>query len=332
MIWLILLPVVLLAAGLTYQWAGTKRDAARYPAPGRIVNGFHVRIAGSGAPVVVLESGIAASSVSWRPVQELLARGATVLSYDRAGFGWSNAAATPRTVANLVAELRAVVSASGLPGPYVFVGHSFGGLLLRHYAASYPGDVAALVLVDPLEPLEWHPASAEQLYRLGKGVMLSRRGATLARLGVVRLAVELLLAGSRLLPKLVSKASSGRGSSVTDRLVGELSKLPADLWPVMKSHWCLPRSFRTMAEYLERLPEACALPVQNSALRDLPLVVISASGTSADVRDQHRRTAGASSRGVHLNAEGSGHWVQLDRPDLIVEAVLRVAGGAGPLH
>ncbi|MBI5280784.1 MAG: alpha/beta fold hydrolase [Candidatus Solibacter usitatus] len=332
MIWLILLPVVLLVAGLAYQWAGARRDEARYPPPGRIVNGFHVRVAGVGAPVVVLESGIAASSVSWRLVQESLARRATVLSYDRAGFGWSRAAATPRTVANLVAELRAVISASGLAGPFVFVGHSFGGLLLRHYAARFPADVAGLVLVDPLEPMEWHPASAEQRYRLGKGVMLARRGATLARLGIVRLAVELLLAGSRLLPQILSKASSGRGSSVTDRLVGELSKLPPDLWPVMKSHWCLPRSFRTLAEYLERLPEACALPLEDAVLRDVPVVVISAGKTSAEVREGHRRTAGASARGVHVIAGGSGHWVQLDRPEIIVDAVLKVAGGAGPLH
>jgi pimeloyl-ACP methyl ester carboxylesterase len=325
LLWLACGLACLLAGGVAYQWLGERSDRRRFPMPGRLVNGLHVHQTGAGRPVVVLESGIAASSVSWRMVQEPLSRDFTVLSYDRAGFGWSSRAATPRTIPNLVAELAGMLRASGLPGPYILVGHSFGGLMLRHFLSSYRDMTMAVVLVDPLDPIEWDPATPQQLQRLGKGVMLSRRGATLARLGVVRLALDLLLTGSRAIPKLLAKASSGQGSSVTDRLVGEIRKLPSDLWPVVKSHWCVPRSFLTMAEYLKLLPQSCALTIQDDSLRDLPLVVLSSDRSAPDVFQAHRQTAGLSRHGTHHVLADCGHWVQLDRPELVVEAVRNLA-------
>lgn len=318
---ILLLPL----AGLVYQWLGVRRDLRRWPAPGVCSHGLHVWQSGAGAPSVVLEAGIAASSLSWHLVRQALSAEMTVLSYDRSGYGWSASRPTPRTLPTLVDELHEVLQAARLPGPRILVGHSFGGLLLRHYAARYPGEVAALVLVDSLEPFEWHPAGPSQLRMLGRGVALARRGALLARLGVVRLALDLLLSGSRFLPQLLSKVSSGQGSAVSDRLVGELRKLPPELWPAMRAHWCLPRSFRTLAEYLERLPEACAAPLDDSALADLPLIVISAERTHPAVIEAHRRTARLSSRGEHVVARGSGHWVQLDRPDSIVAAVRKLS-------
>ncbi|WP_321472425.1 alpha/beta fold hydrolase [uncultured Paludibaculum sp.] len=324
MIWLAVVVLLFPAAGLLYQALGARRDARRFPCPGRIVNGLHLHQTGSGGPTVVLEAGIAASSVSWRLVQEPLSREATVASYDRAGFAWSAARPAPRTVPNLVADLNELLDASGLPGPYILVGHSFGCLLLRHFAATHPDKVHALVLVDPLEPFEWHPVTAVQAKRLSKGVVLSRRGATLARLGVVRFALNLLLSGSKAIPQLMAKASSGKGSSVTDRLVGEVRKLPADLWPVMCAHWCLPRCFRTMAEYLQRLPEACGLPLDPRPLANKPLVVISAGKADPAVQTAHRETAALSLLGRHVVAEGCGHWIQLDDPEIVISEIRRV--------
>lgn len=325
MLFLALLAAVVVA-GVGYQWMGVWRDTKRYAAPGRFVAGLHVYESGpADRPVVVLEAGISASSLSWRLVQDRLAGWARAVSYDRAGYGWSPAATSPRTMANLVEELDRWLAASGMPGPYILVGHSFGGLMLRHFVSRHREKVAGLVLVDPLEPMEWHPVRANGAYRLGKGVMLSRRGASLARLGVVRLALDLLMSGSHAIPKLLAKASSGKGSSVTDRLVGEVRKMPQEVWPMVRAHWCLPRSFLTMAEYLERLPETCAQPLDNGALRDVPLVVISASKSDPAVVEAHRRTAALSEKGEHVVAEESGHWVQLDQPDVVIDAIQRVS-------
>lgn len=314
----------LLLAGWLYQRRGERLDRIRYPMPGRLVNGLHLHQTGHGGPVIILEAGIAASSVSWRLVQEPLSCDFTVASYDRAGFAWSPSAPTPRTLPNLVDELAALLRASGLPGPYILVGHSFGGLLLRHFASKYRDMTMALVLLDPLDPSEWNPVSPPKAARLAKGVMLSRRGATLARFGVVRLGLDLLMSGSLALPKLLAKASSGQGSSVTDRLVGEIRKLPQDLWPVVKSHWCLPRSFLTMAEYLHLLPTNCSLTLEGAALLTVPLVVVSSDRNSPEVIQAHRLTAALSAHGSHTVARHCGHWVQLDQPALVVEAVRSV--------
>lgn len=320
---------LLLGAGLCYQWTGSWRDRMRFPAPGRLLRVpggvLHCFEQGLGNPAIVLEAGISASSVSWRPVQKELARHYRVLAYDRAGYGWSPRIRTPRTIHRLCAELQALLDASGASGPYVLVGHSFGGLLLRHFAAYAPEKVAGLVLVDPLEPVEWSPLTEAQAFRSRKGVQLSRRGALLARLGVVRLGLDLLTSGTQFLPKLLARVSSGKGAAVPDRMVGEVRKLPQDLWPVLKAHWCQPRCFENMAEYLARLPESCALALDDSAVRELPLVVISAEKTSPAVIEAHRATAALSTRGRHIVAGGSGHWVQLDNPDLVVRAALDVA-------
>lgn len=322
---LLALLVIVLAGGVLYQNLGERRDARRHPPPGRFVAGLHVYETGATGPTVILEAGVSASSLSWRLVQDRLGASARVASYDRAGYGWSPAKPAPRDLDHLVAELHEWLVASALPAPFILVGHSFGGLMLRHYAARHRELVAALVLVDPLDPGEWRPVTPANASRLNKGVMLSRRGATLAKWGVVRLGLDLLMSGSRVIPKLLAKASSGKGSSVTDRLVGEVRKMPAEVWPMVRAHWCLPRSFRTMAEYLERLPEACAQPLDDSALRDVPLVVISASKSEPAVIEAHRRTAALSAKGVHLVAGESGHWIQLDRPDVVIEAIRRVS-------
>ena len=325
---------LLLGAGLCYQWTGSWRDRMRFPAPGRLLRipggALHCYEQGLGSPTIILEAGISASSVSWRPVQRELARHHRVLAYDRAGYGWSPRIRTPRTIPRLCAELEAMLDASGATGPYVLVGHSFGGLLLRHFAAYAPEKVAGLVLVDPLEPIEWSPLTETQAFRARKGVQLSRRGALLARLGIVRLGLDLLTSGAQFLPKLLARVSGGKGVTVPNRLVDEVRKLPQELWPVMKAHWCQPRCFDTMAEYLARLPESCALALDDAALRDLPLIVISAGKTAPAVIEAHRATAALSSRGRHIIAEGSGHWVQLDNPGLIVRAALDVAQQAMP--
>lgn len=332
--WWLLIPLIpagLLLLGLLYQAWGEARDRRRIPAPGRRLNGLHIQVRGSRGPWVVLEAGIAASSASWRPAADLIDGDFRVIAYDRAGFGWSDARPGARTLPALVEDLREALESAGVDEPVILIGHSFGGLLARHFCAQYPDRVRALVLADPLLPEEWNPAPAEQRYRLGRGVMLARRGAALARLGVVRLALDLLSSGRTRIPRLLARVSSSpRAEALTSRLVGEVRKLPEDLWPAIRAHWSLPRSFRTLADYLELLPANCALPVDGSALRDKPVVVISAESAEPPVRAGHAALAALSRHGRHVVAEASGHWVQLDRPDVIASSLREVTMVADP--
>ncbi len=307
--------------GWLYQKAGERRDARRLPPPGEVLGGFHILRRGHTSPPIVFESGIAASSINWSSVLRQLPEDRLVITYDRRGFGWSQPASTPRTLDNLVADLAAVLDLVGVHEPAILVGHSFGGLMVRRFAQLHPGRVAALLLLDPLEPFEWHPITPQQSARLSRGVMLSRRGAFLARLGVVRFALDLLVAGSRTLPKLLARVTSGKGASVTDRLVGEVRKMPSEVWPTVRAHWCQPKSFRTMAEYLTRLPETCKAAESTELPKSLPVTVVTASTSTEAVRAAHAKYATR-----HVTVPDAGHWVQLDRPDLVVAELLRLPG------
>src|SRR5688572_12417969 len=121
---------------------------------------LHVTCAGSGTPPVLLESGIAASSLSWARVLPEIAAFTRVCAYDRAGLAWSDTASSPRTFDTICDDLGAVLTHAQERARFVLVGHSFGSLIVRGYAARHPERVAGLVLVDP--PTEWLDAPPER--------------------------------------------------------------------------------------------------------------------------------------------------------------------------
>ena len=302
----------------------------KFPAPGRMIDvgGRHLHINVSGesrGPTVVLEAGLAATSLSWATVQPLIARFARVASYDRAGFGWSGDMAHSATAANAANDLHALLERADLPGPYILAGHSFGGLIARVFQQQWPEEVAGLVLADPVVRAEWRAPTREQRQRLGRGVMLSQRGAFLAQIGVVRFALQMLTGGARRIPQMVARASAGQAAGVANRLVGEIRKIPSELWPVIAAHWSEARSFRTMAEYLENLPLSVTQLDETRTLGDLPVAVLSAADASAQAMAEHEHDTRLSARGKHLVAPNSGHWILLDAPELIAQEVERMA-------
>jgi pimeloyl-ACP methyl ester carboxylesterase len=282
--------------------------------------GLHMNITGQGSPFVVLEAGIAATSLSWALVAPEVAKFATVVTYDRAGLGWSDPAPHGCTALDSARDLAALLDAAGVPGPIVLAGHSFGGLIARVFQQQYPDRVAGLVLVDPVVRTEW----PEMTPRLARGVLLSRRGAMLARAGVVGLGLKLLLKGSRSVPKMLARVSAGNGAGVTERLTGEVRKMPPELWPVIARHWSQAKSFRAMANTLENLPVSVKQLDEAASLGDLPTIVLSAGTADARALAEHEHDANLSSRGEHVTVAGAAHWMQLDAPTVVSEAVRRV--------
>jgi pimeloyl-ACP methyl ester carboxylesterase len=146
------LGVLLSLAGAAYEVVGRHQDARRFPRQGKSVRvgalDLNLDCRGAGSPTVILDSGLGVPAVGWTKVQAPLSRFTRVCSYDRAGYGWSGPATEPRTSLQIARELKALLDAAGEKGPYVLVGHSFGGFNIRVFAGLYPGEVAGIVLVD----------------------------------------------------------------------------------------------------------------------------------------------------------------------------------------
>src|SRR5688500_8027711 len=132
----------LIGAGLLYQTIGAARDRRRFAAPGALASvgrhRLHYRCSGAGTPAVVFDAGIAASSLTWSRAQPAIAEWTRVFSYGRAGLAWSESTALPRSMATLVTELRLLLQQADVPPPYILVGHSFGGLVIRAFARAHP--------------------------------------------------------------------------------------------------------------------------------------------------------------------------------------------------
>ncbi len=221
----------------------------------------------------------------------------------------------------MVSELSEILSRAKLPPPYILVGHSFGGLLIRAYAHLKPDQVSGLVLVDPVSCEHWASCDSPERKRLQRGVHLSRRGAWLARFGIVRAALAVLVSGGRRFPKLMARTAGGQGSQLMERLVGEVQKLPPELWPMIRAHWSRPRSFQAMAAYLECLPNSAEAALQMPVAPNIPLTVLSASISTERELAERDAWVRQSERGRHIHVEDCGHWIQLERPDAVIEAV-----------
>src|SRR5215212_5113321 len=190
LVWLVAGLLALAVIGAIYQVVATQIDQRTYSPPGGMVdvNGhlMHINCMGEGSSTVILEAANLGMSAHWVRVQQQLAKSTRVCAYDRAGMGWSEAGADPRDAKQISSELHTLLKGAGTEGPYVMVGHSYGGLYARMYAARYPKQVAGVVLVDSSHPEQFTRseegrAMYEQTRRMGAFVPW------LARLGVIRL-------------------------------------------------------------------------------------------------------------------------------------------------
>lgn len=317
---------LVLAAGLVYQAVGAARGRRKFPAPGSLIDvgghRLHCRCTGTGEPVVVFEAGIAASSVSWSLVQPEVAKFARACSYDRAGLAWSDPGPRARSIPGFVADLRRLLDGAGVGPPYVLVGHSFGGLIIRAFARAYPGDVAGLVFVDTLHPEEWMSLSPDQRRMLRGGIFLSHVGAALARVGLVRLCLSLLSGGAPGPPRRVSRVFGPTAAALLEHVVGEVRKLPAEVLPSVQAHWSNPRAFRGMWQHLAALP-LCAehLSSEADASGDLPIVTLSAVNRRPRWLTADDVLARSSARGRHIVSTRAGHWIHIDDPSLVIDAI-----------
>jgi pimeloyl-ACP methyl ester carboxylesterase len=294
------LAAVIATAGAGFEWIAGARDAAAYPAAGRLVDAgghrLHLDCRGAGAPTVVMDAGLGGSSLDWSLVQPELAGLTQVCTYDRAGMGWSETGPAPRSPSQLAEELHTLLENGGVPGPYVLVGHSLAGKTVRLFAASHPADVAGMVLVDARsEAVE----AASDLKAFAAALDAQAAIYSLVRtFGVARLF----------------------GGAILD-----LPLVPPALATQMALLATNPAAIEaTTQEGLNRTADDDALAA--ATLGAMPLMVVAAGENMSDP-DWAAAQAGLSelsTRGRLIVAEGSGHAVHLQQPAIVIDAINRV--------
>ena len=139
--------------GAIYEQRAEKAFMEENPPPGQLIDvggrNLHIHCTGAGDPAIILDAGQGGWSIDYSEIQAELAETHRVCSYDRAGYGWSDAADDPRTLADISVDLHTLLEGAEIARPYVIVAFSFSGLSTRYYYEQYPDEVAGLVLLDP---------------------------------------------------------------------------------------------------------------------------------------------------------------------------------------
>jgi pimeloyl-ACP methyl ester carboxylesterase len=258
---------------------------------------LHLLCKGNAAPTVVIEQGAGEPSRLWWPVQDQVAEFARVCTYDRAGYGWSDPVPAGRTIAERTEELHALLANAGIPGPYILVAHSYGGLIVRGFARKYCDQTAGLVFVDT--PDEATIFRQEVLNFYSRVRLMSKAVEFATRFGLVRLL-------GTCFPSIRTGFPFSRA--------GEYAVAADDL------------------ASLERAEIAMRNSVAPRSLGDRPLAVLThgqpfpgpfailESGWS----EGQTRLAALSTNSLLIVAKKSNHMIELDEPGLVVEAIRRV--------
>ena len=275
-------------------------DKVSFEPPGKLVevNGrnMHINCVGNKSPTIILDSGTGGFSLEWKDIQHSLSQYVRVCAYDRAGYGWSDMGPLPRTTKRITHELHTLLQNAGIHGPYIMVGHSFGGFTAQYFARYFDSEIAGIVLVDS--------SHEEQVYRLpenGKDVV--RRSLHQDRSKMVTMSVlhehfpkEEAAVAQQLMTRwtaLLTWREEMANYALSSRELRDVHYKPLPEIPLV----VLTRGKRVWpeTEYGDAMEEAwMELQDELSYLNDLS---------------------------THIIAENSGHSIHLDEPELVVDAI-----------
>ncbi len=302
----ILLGVIFLGfafAGFLYENISETRDRRSNPMPGELVEvagkKMHIDCIGEGSPAVVLDSGLGDSYVSWLKVQPQIAKFVRVCSYDRAGLGYSDSSSQTRTSKVIAQELHALLQAAKIAPPYILVGHSMGGFDVRLYASLYRDQVGGMVLVDASHP--------DQETRFPLEVK-NMEGTWLREAEFLEYTMPFGI------PRLLGLCESD---------------------PVQRAAECNFHSARENVAELKAVSESAAQTATTPSLGDMPLAVLSHDPEKASSEfppdlakpineaweKMQEEMAHLSTRGTQTIVKNSSHYIQIDQPDAVIDAV-----------
>lgn len=306
--------------GFCYQFIAVKSDATKYPPIGEFVDiggyklYFHQTGSDSG-PTVILDMGMGGNLLYWRLVQLEIAKFARVVSYDRAGMGYSDPSPKARTSENIVEELHALLTEANIPGPYILVGHSFAGINARVFANKYPEEVKGVILVDS--------SHEDQIHKLPKqkdflSQMFNYKPAHTILIGLTEIGVARLyniFTYDHKLPEnirdmLIAKNST---SIFMKSLLDEYSMFGKNLDYIKKAGYNFgDKPLTVITAGMKPTKEGCAQ-------RGL------ANGSCENAYEiwqaLQKDLVTKSTKGKQVIAEHSGHNIPVDQPEIIVKAV-----------
>lgn len=318
------LVLLTLLAGLAFQWCATRLDERRYPMPGVLVqlhgHRMHLDCRGQGRPTVVFEAGLGDTSATWALVQPAVAQFTRACSYDRPGLGWSEESSDPRDTLHVVAELHELLLKAHIDGPYILVGHSFGGLNQLVFESLHPDEVAGIVLVDSSYP--------DQMSRL-PGISPEEYAAEMkwkvlaAPLGLQRLA----------------------GWCRDDYTFPNISTAWQQVAPVDIALDCRTSTFRATRDEMLAFRKSGKEAASVTTLHALPLIVLShdpqiglgapdqiAAETEKQWNTMQEQLRSLSTNSKRVIARTSMHYVESYRPELVIHAIEEVFAASKTGH
>jgi pimeloyl-ACP methyl ester carboxylesterase len=261
---------------------------------------LHIKCTGSGSPTVVIEAGLGDWSTSWGFVQAEVAKATRVCSYDRAGMGWSETGPLPRDAAQFAKELHTLLQNAGIPGPYVMVGHSLGGLAVRVFVHDYASEVSGVVLIESMNPKQIaqlpaggrsQPNAPSRYYSILTG---------LARFGLVRILAKPVM--DRISPSVIPDEKA------------------------YYSRFARPQSMQAARDEAQELAASEEEAAAVKSFGDLPLIVLTGRLHTDPPEWQTWQTEllQLSSNGQQLFAENGNHGIQIEEPEAATAAIIQM--------
>ncbi len=304
-----------LASIIAFITPASAEQTYTYPPPGKLIDVeghlMHIYCTGKGSPVVILEAGLSSYSLDWSLIQPEVSKTTMVCSYDRSGYGWSEPGKEPRTAQQVVKELHELLTQDGIKGPYILVGQSLGGIFVQLFTLTYPSDAAGMILVDSVNRDMDKKIPKNKLDKFeGNLKFYAYMGKAGAPFGI---------------PRLFHMPSS---------II--IYKLPAALQP--EAYWLTYRTKTYAAIYdeldalheseaefdkfgtIDKFPDIPVVVLSGAVPKDYPPFLVS-GGLFGYWKELQTDLAKTFPHGKQIIAEKSGHFIQIDQPDLVINTI-----------
>jgi pimeloyl-ACP methyl ester carboxylesterase len=309
--------------GVVYERMSRSRAAREFPAQGKLVDigGRRMQLdcRGAGSPTVIFESGLDINgSLSWSAVHDEIAKTTRACAYSRAGIMWSDPRGGPQNAKTIAEDLHATLVKAGERAPFVLVGHSMGGPYIMTYTKYFGSEVAGLVFVDASHPDQVQRFKAVTSYTPSDMILLIKAGVAFAWTGAVRM-VPLATEGVPHQPPQAVQAMAAYAPTSLGSLLKEIESVDMTLAEA--------GAFRQLG-HRPVFVLTSMVPLPEEALAALKLTHEQGRQYKEIWKGMHDEEASWSTNSWHQLVADAAHYIQFDRPDIVIAAVRSVVNKA----